>query len=287
MKIKLFIFLLTLNAHSFAQESRVRSRVLNNQTVKYEAVKNNMKKETLTVNADSFYDPNFDYSTFSGRVTDRDDTGAIIKISSENKNVKFFRAGDLVEFKLHSSTKDQYCKGNVRSIEPDYFVMYTTDLSPCFPKGEYFRRGTALIMHSLKLSERVREASIYRASLLNKKTDFMGQLNSINNGIWNFEERKVKLAAEYDKKIADMEKDKIKALDDLVSRKNDEITLQRELAYRLDNIDYEIDYYRVEKVENLLDRWHLDHDLGYPVYDRPETPRAKQKESQSGFQSLE
>lgn len=289
MKIKLLVFLFTVvaAAESLAQESKVRSRVLNNQTVNYSSVKNNMKKETLTINVDSFYDPNFDYSTFSGRVTDRDDTASVVKISSENKNVKFFRAGDLIEFKLHSSKKEEYCKGNVRSIEPDYFVMYITDLTPCFPKGEYFRRGTALIMHSLKLSERVREASIYRASLLNKKTDFMGQLNSINNGIWNFEERKVRLAAEYDKKIADIEKEKVKALGDLVSRKNDEITLQRELTYRLDNIDYEIDYYRVEKVENLLDRWHLDHDLGYPVYDRPETPRAKQKkESQSDFQSL-
>ena len=51
--------------------------------------------------------------------------------------------------------------------------------------------------------------------------------------------------------------------------------LQRELAYRLDNIDKELSFYRIEKVEPLFDRWHLDHDLGYPVYERPEEIRPR------------
>ena len=51
---------------------------------------------------DSFYDPKHDYSTFTGRVTDRDDTASIVKISSENRNIKFFRSGDMVRFRLAS-----------------------------------------------------------------------------------------------------------------------------------------------------------------------------------------
>ena len=41
---------------------------------------------------------------------------------------------------------------------------------------------------------------------MNKKKDFMLQLNGINSDIWNFEEKKVQVAAEYDRKIAEMEK---------------------------------------------------------------------------------
>ncbi|MBC7712626.1 MAG: hypothetical protein H7177_04780 [Rhizobacter sp.] len=252
----------------------VESRAMGNRTVKSNLT-NSVKRETLVIDADSFYDTKFDYDSFSGRVTDRDATTSIVKIASENKNVKFFRAGDLVEFRIQASKDGDYCQGFVRSIEPDYFVMYTKDLQPCFPKEEYFRRGTALVMRSEKLGQRVREASVYRASLINKKKDFMGQLNGINGDVWNFEERKIQVAADYDRRIAEMEKEKIKALDELLSRKNDQIKLQRELAFRLDNIDKELDFYRIEKQDLMFDRWHLDHDLGYPVYDKPEEVRPR------------
>ncbi len=237
--------------------------------------------ETLQIDADSFYDVNFDYSRFSGRVTDRDSTTSIVKVSSENKNVKYFRAGDVIEFKIQNNKESDFCQGNVRSIEENYFVMFVKDLYPCFPKEDYFRRGTALVMHSEKLATRVREASIYRASLLNKKKDFLGQLNSINQDVWNFEERKIQIVADYDKKIAEIEKQKAKAMDLLLSQKNDQIRLQRELAFRLDNIDKEINFYRIENQELLFDRWHMDHDLGYPVYEKPEVIRPRRVSGES------
>ncbi len=271
------ILLLCLSCY-FAGAFGATSKVMEAITLKETSHNNNgnsLKKESLLVGTDSFYDPTFDYTTFSGRVTDRDATTSIVKVSSETKNVKFFRAGDLIEFKIQKMEGSGFCQGYVRSIEDHYFIMYARELGPCFPKEEYFRRGTALILRSEKLAQRVREASVYRASLLNKKNDFMSQLNGINNGIWNFEERKVQVAAEYDRKIAEIEREKLKALENLLSRKNDEITLQRELAFRLDSIDKEIDFYRIDKNEPLVDRWHLDHDLGYPVYERPEELRPR------------
>lgn len=240
-----------------------------------------LPKETLKIDADSFYDVKFDYSKFSGRVTDRDATTSIIKVSSENRNVKFFRAGDLIEFKIQNNKDGEFCKGYVRSIEEKYFVMFASDLFPCFPKEEYFRRGTALVMQSDKLAARVREASVYRASLLNKKKDFMGQLNGINSDVWNFEEKKIQVAAEFDKKIAEIEEQKIRALDLILTQKNDQIRLQRELSYRLDSIDKEIKFYRVEKEELLFDRWHQDQDLGLPVYSKPEEIRPRRASGES------
>ncbi len=274
MRSILLLCLLSQIHGTFAATSKVMEAITLKET-SHNTNTNSLKKESLLVDTDSFYDPSFDYTTFSGRVTDRDATTSIVKVSSETKNVKFFRAGDLIEFKIQKMEGDGFCQGYVRSIEDNYFIMYARELGPCFPKEEYFRRGTALILRSEKLAQRVREASVYRSSLLNKKRDFMTQLNGINNGIWNFEERKVQVAAEYDRKIAEIEREKLKALENLLSRKNDEITLQRELAFRLDSIDKEIDFYRIDKNEPLVDRWHLDHDLGYPVYERPEELRPR------------
>ncbi len=264
------ICLLVFTVFSFSAQG-LESKALNSVTIR----PNKVAQKTLVIEADSFYDFNFDYSNFSGRITDRDKTASIVKVSSENRNVKFFRAGDLVQFKVQSTKDTEYCQGFVRSIEDHYFVMYVKDLFPCYSKDDYFRRGTALVMHSDKLAQRVREASVYRASLLGKKKDFMVQLNGINGDVWNFEEQKIQVASDFDRKIAEIEKEKIKALDELLSRRNDQIKLQRELAYRLDTIDKELSFYRVEKEELLIDRWHLDHDLGYPVYDRPEEIRPR------------
>lgn len=271
--VLIFTFLLVFSLDAMSASSKVMNALMIKENVNKNS--NSLNRESLVIDADSFYDPRFDYTTFSGRVTDRDTTTSVVKVSSESRNVKFFRAGDLVEFKIQKMGSENFCQGYVRSIEENYFIMYARELSPCFPKEEYFRRGTALIMRSEKLAQRVREASVYRASLINKKRDFMLQLNGINNGIWNFEERKVQVAAEYDQRIAEIEREKLKALENLLSRKNDEIILQRELAFRLDSIDKELDFYRIDKHEPLVDRWHLDRDLGIPVYERPEAIRPR------------
>jgi hypothetical protein len=237
--------------------------------------KNKVNKVHLTIDADTFYDPNVDYSHFSGRVTDRDATGSILKVASETKNVRFFHAGDFIEFKIQTQGKTESCNSYVRSIEENYFVIYVKDIEPCFTNTEYFRRGTVLLMYSEKLAQRVKEASIYRASLILKKKDYMQQLNHINQNIWNFEERKIQLAAEYDRKIIEAEKDKMRAIGELLSKKNDEIRLQKELISRLDSVDKEFIFYRIEKDDLMFDRWHLDHDLSVPVYDQPEALRPK------------
>jgi hypothetical protein len=238
----------------------------------------NRAGETLRIEGDSFYDTTFDYSNFSGRVTDRDSTSSIVKVSSENKNIKFFRSGDSLDFKVQNNKSGEFCQGFVRSIEDGYFVMYVKDLKPCYSNELYFRRGTALIIRSDKLAARIREASLYRATLLNKKKDFLTQLNSINQVVWNFEEKKIEVAAAYDKKIAEIEKQKTRALDQLLAGKNDQLRLQKELGYRLDSVDKELLFYRVEKMEPLFDRWHLDQDLGYPVYEKPEEVRKRKDE---------
>jgi hypothetical protein len=217
---------------------------------------------------DSFYDPSFDYSRFTGRVTDRDDTNSIVKITSENKNIKFLRSGDLLRFKL-AARDSRLCRGYVRSVEKKYVVIYVQDITLCWGVGEYFRRGSMLTFRSDTLAARVRDASTYRIVLLKRRRDFFKQLNDVNHFVWSYEQERVKLAAEYDERITALRQAKQKAMDMLASKKKDSINLQRELAYRLDKLDKDLEFYRIDKDEPKIDRWHLDHDLGKPVHHRP------------------
>lgn len=228
-----------------------------------------LEKETVA-GLDTFYDPTIDYSKFPGRVTDRDISTSILKVTSENANIKFFRIGDLVEFNVAKLEDKDKCQAYVRSVEKGYFVIFVKDLYPCWKGSEYFRRGTQLIFYSTTLAQRVKDASLYRNILLRRRKDFFRQLNEINHFIWSYDQERLKLASEYDQKIIQLEKAKEQALSLLSVKKRDQIHLQKELIYRLDNLDKDLDFFRVEKSELIADRWFLDHDLGHPVSRRPQ-----------------
>jgi hypothetical protein len=225
-------------------------------------------KDLVLKDLDSFYDPKENYSKFTARVTDRDETGNVLKLFSDNKNIKFFRAGDRVKFSV-ARLEGENCIGHIRNVDGKYIVVYVKDFNPCWKQGEYFRRGTFLNFEAKSLADRVQDASYYRAVLIKRKTDFFQQLNKINQFLWSYNQQRVKLAADYDKKLVQLEQAKTKALDQLALRKKDFINLQRELKFRLDAIEEDLEFYRIEKTDLKGDRFQEDHHLGLPFGTRP------------------
>lgn len=78
------------------------------------------------------------------------------------------------------------------------------------------------------------------------------------------------------KKILELEKAKEKAMELLLHKKQDQIRLQKELAFRLDELDKDLEFYRIDNNDLLVDRWHLDQDLGLPVGRRPQKIKKKE-----------
>lgn len=215
-------------------------------------------------------DPSIDYSLFTGRVSDKDDRGRIFKVQAENTNARFFRAGDTLYFTVQEHASRDKCKGFVRNVEDVYFTMYVENLEPCWGRGEYFRRGTVLVFNSPVLAARVFEATKYRDTLILRKEDFLKQLNAINHFLWTFDQQKIRVAADYDARILDLQRAKQTALDDLIHQKQEQSTLQIGLQKRLDELDESLKFYRIDRVELLTDRWTLDHDASLPVQTRPQ-----------------
>ena len=269
LKVLSFSLSLLFSGYSMGDEAAIAYRERQLAKTKVKTEKEKAQAAIEKQDHDSFYDPEFDYSKFTGRVTDRDKSANIFKVSSENGNIRFFRSGDQVNFRF-SSKKSDFCQGFVRSVEDRYFVMYVRDLYECLDGDvHYFRRGTMLYFNSPTLAERVRDASLYRLVLLRRRRDFYGQLNQTNHFVWSYNQEKVKVAADYDKQIIELQKAKQRAMELLLVKKSDSIKLQKELSYRLDKLDKDLEFYRIEKDDLLIDRWHLDHDLGLPVGKRP------------------
>lgn len=217
----------------------------------------------------NFIDPRVDYSKFKGRVTDKDDTGRILKVQVENNNTKFLKAGDLIYFKVNNHENTRLCKASVRSVEDFFFSIYVQDFKGCWNEKRYFPRGLQLNFSTDLMATRVFEASEYRKLLIMRKEGFLNQLNGINKFIWTYDQQKLRTAITYDERINAILREKQLAIDNLLQKKQENLTLQTMLIDKLDSVDESLKHYKVERQEPLIDRWNLDHDEDLPFGRRP------------------
>jgi hypothetical protein len=215
------------------------------------------------------YDKNVDYSRWAGRVTDKDSQEGIIKVESETGNIKLLRSGDKVTFQVSHQENLPPCSAWARGVEKKYFVLYVDNLNECWDKKIPFRRGTQINLTSKALYERILFATHYRKILLKKKEGFLKQLSEINNFLYSFNQIHVQRALEFDAKILKLEKEKQRALDNLIGEKEEKIGFQKELIKQLETIDLSLDHYSIQRQEYFSDRWMLDQNLGPPVFNSP------------------
>ena len=203
-----------------------------------------------------------DYSYFYGRITDMTQDGKIVRLNTENKNIKLFRSGDILKFKTIKGEKGKECLGYVRDTDDAYLVFSVTSYSSCWDKDYKMRIGTLLRINSERLFERLKDAKVFREVLKKRKEDFLSQLNDVNTWLWTFKQQKLKAIASYDQEIEKLKMAKQQEMSNLSLKRKDYLHLQRELKFRLDELDRDIEFYRIENARVLRDRWAMDRDLG-------------------------
>ena len=197
----------------------------------------------------SLFEPGADYAGFRARVTDQDRTGVFFKVRADTTNVRFLRVGDVVGFKPAGPVRGRRpCRGVVADSEKEGFLVLRVETAvPCLGSGaRRLRLGSMLDLVSTDLDRRVQEAARARERLLSRREDFLEQLNGINRFLWSYDQQRVVVAGEYDARIMDLEREKRRALDGLVSRKRDSIRLQGELGRRFDLLDRDLDFHRID-----------------------------------------
>ena len=210
-----------------------------------------------------------DFSKFYGRISDRNETGEILKILTENANIKLFQAGDKVNFYIANRMDENPCVAYIRDTEKNFMVISLSNIEQCWDQHGGIRRGAMVKIESKMLEKRILDANIYREVLIKRKNDYLSQLKEVNSFLLNFKQNKVEEVSKIEKAIVLLEQKKLKKLNDLNIKRKDYIHLQREINYRLDKLDEDIENFRIERVELLRDRWAKDHDLGKPVLERP------------------
>lgn len=210
------------------------------------------------------------YSVFYARLTDRNESSEILKFNTENPNVKLFQAGDQVKIFIASRLEGPSCIGYVRDIEDQYMVVALKNVKQCWDEFGGLRRGAMVKIESQMLSKRIVDAGIFRDVLIKRKNDYLGQLKEVNKFLLNFKQYKLEEIAKIEKEIISLEEKKLIKVSALMAKRKDFIHLQRELNFRLDKLDEDIENYRLERVELLRDRWAKDQDFGRPYSNRPQ-----------------
>ena len=211
-----------------------------------------------------------EYSKFYGRITDRNQRGNILKIHTENSNIKLFQAGDITKFFMASKVSKEACIGYVRDVENNYLVLSVNNIDKCWSQFGRIRRGSMIKLESEILAKRIIDAGIFREVLIKRKNDYLKQLEEVNNFLLSFKQNKVIELARIEQEIVQLQEKKIRKANSLNLKRKDYIHLQRELNFRLDKLNEDIETYRLEKVRLLRDRWARDHDLGKPIGARPQ-----------------
>lgn len=228
----------------------------------------NLPNRGVLGKGDSYFDPGQDFSHQLGRVSDYDKEKKNYKIRFENNNIKFLKNGDVMTFHVVNRKKG-VCRGQVRAVEDFHIVVEVPTLEPCWDGIEYFRRGTILSIKIPSMSQRLYEASSFRKILIQRKADFLEQMKNLNNFLYNYDQERVGLIVNYDERIAKVMEEKKKAVRALEAKRRESYDLRMELGKKLDKLDRDIRFYRIERQETLIDRWNLSHDSGLPLGERP------------------
>ena len=214
------------------------------------------------------YDSEQDYSRFSGRVTDKDDAERTLKIQARTKNIRFLKIGDLLTFSINNIklTKQRPCRAYVKkNIEEYYIVIRVEEIGVCWHRNHYFRRGMIMQFNVPALQRRILEALAFKTYLLGQRKDFLIQLNDVNHFLWNYEHQKLLKTSEFDQKIVEIEAEKQKVLNSLISTKNDYMRLQKELVRNLKIIDKNIEFHTADAGGDEHDGWKTELRLGTPI----------------------
>ena len=206
-----------------------------------------------------------DYSYFYGRVSDLSKDQKMIRFSTENRNIKLFRAGDTLRFRVIKDKDGEECIGHVRDSDENYLVFSVTSYAPCLGDRLKMRIGNILRVNSEALFSRIKDAKVFREVLKKRKKDFLSQLNEVNTWLWTFKQQKLKSTAKYDQEISKLQLAKQQEISNLNLKRKDYLHLQRELKFRLDKLDQDLELYRIENSKVLRDRWAKDRDLGIEV----------------------
>ncbi|MBP9673717.1 MAG: hypothetical protein KBD63_01360 [Bacteriovoracaceae bacterium] len=204
--------------------------------------------------------PLFSVENFEGRISELTEKASLMRIKFKNfKNLKFLSTKNKVTF-WNESYPSHKCTGEVKGKTNEYLLLQVEGYLDCVKKV-YLTKGSSLLFSSDDLETNKKKAQEVIDLLLKKRLAVSSQLEEKRT---HGGEGAISAINEiYQAKIAEIEAqwaneiEKVKASNQIGEK--DILLLQT----RLEEIDHELERYRINDKENAKDRWALDEKI-YP-----------------------
>lgn len=194
--------------------------------------------------------------TFSGRISKLNPIKSLMRVRLEFANSKFLRTNDGIEF-WNEGMPMVRCQAAIVGKSGEYFLMRVYEWKHCINKVG-FSVGSHVYFESKDLEKTLVTAREMVKVLLQKRMVLQGQSTNKDNDLNDQSSQLENINARYEAMIERIKSEWNEAIKGLSSAKSTNQLELNSLRAQLDEIDFQLERYRVEDANFKKDRWAID-----------------------------
>ncbi len=194
--------------------------------------------------------------TFSGRVSRLNPTASLVRVRLDFANAKFLRTNDGVEF-WNESMPSVRCQAAVVGKSGEYYLLRVYEWKLCISKVG-FSVGSHVYFESKDLEKTLSTAREMVKVLLQKRMVLSAQTTNKKNDVNDQSSQLENINARYEAMIERIRSEWNEAIKGLSAGKSTNQVELNSLQAQLDELDFQLERYRVEDANFKKDRWAID-----------------------------
>lgn len=194
--------------------------------------------------------------TFPGRVSRLNPLASLMRVRLDFSNSKFLRTNDGLEF-WNEGMPMVRCQGAIVGKSGEYFLVRVYEWKNCISKVG-FSVGSHVYFESKDLEKTLITAREMVKVLLQKRMVLQSQTSNKKNDVTDQSTQLENINARYEAMIERIRSEWNEAIKGLSSAKSTNQVELNSLQAQLDEIDFQLERYRVEDANFKKDRWAID-----------------------------
>ncbi len=194
-------------------------------------------------------------AAFEGRVSRLNESASLMKIAHKADEIKFLKEKDILEF-WNESYPSKKCQAKLSGRGNDYLLFEIPNYKKCV-KNVYLTTGSVLKFGGEIIEERQAQAQKV-TDLLLKKRLALSSLLERKKRYGSYDQKVDALNKLYRAKIEKVEADWAKELENIKSTYGLGEKRKSQLEAELEQVDFELERYRLPTKPETKDRWALD-----------------------------
>lgn len=194
--------------------------------------------------------------TFPGRISRLNPQSSLMRVRLDFSNAKFLRTNDGLEFWNEGMPKVR-CQGSIVGKSGEYFLVKVLEWKLCITKVG-FSVGSFVLFESKDLEKTLGTAREMVNILIQKRMILQSLTSTKENDVNDQSSQLENINTKYEAMIERIKNEWNEAIKGLTSEKFANQLELNSLKAQLDEIDFQLERYRIEDANFIKDRWAID-----------------------------